>query len=114
MITLQMNYLLAQPWFTVLVVTAFLIRQSSAQDFATLALRARARADADTRFAGGTYISSWIKIKTLYLTSRLKQTTYALWSFYYDITNNGYPPAFLYLPGTTLLLRASGRELPVP
>ena len=53
--TLQMDYLFAQPWFTVLVVTVFLARQSSAQDFATLALRARSRADADTRFAGGTY-----------------------------------------------------------
>ena len=27
---------------------------------------------------------------------------------------NRYLPAFLYLPGTTLLLRASARELPVP
>ena len=37
-------------------------------------------------------------------------------ALYCDITNilNRHLPAFLYLPGTTLLLRASARELPIP
>ena len=47
---------------------------------------------------------------------RVNKVSCILYLLYLDITNilNRYLPAFLYLPGTTHLLRASARELPVP
>ena len=55
-----------------------------------------------------------IKIKKLYLTSRFETDNISSVELLLRHTNNGYPPTILYLHGTTLLLRASATELPVP